>query len=130
MRNIFSKKELREFGFIISFGFPIIIGWIIPLFWGHEFKTWTIFVSIPFLIFTISNPNLLAYPYKYWMIFGEILGWINSKIILGVIFLIILIPISFIMKIFGYDPLKLKNRGKNSYKEFKNQINSDLRRIF
>ena len=130
MRNIFSKKELREFGLIISFGFPIIIGWIIPLFWGHEFKTWTIFVSIPFLIFTISNPNLLAYPYKYWMIFGEILGWINSKIILGVIFLIILIPISFIMKIFGYDPLKLKNRGKNSYKEFKNQINSDLRRIF
>ena len=130
MRNIFSKKELREFGLIISFGFPIIIGWIIPLFWGHEFKIWTIFVSIPFLIFTISNPNLLAYPYKYWMIFGEILGWINSKIILGVIFLIILIPISFIMKIFGYDPLKLKNRGKNSYKEFKNQINSDLRRIF
>ena len=130
MKEIISKKQLREFGFLIGFGFPIIIGWIIPLFWGHEFKTWTIFVSIPFLIFTISNPNLLAYPYKYWMIFGEILGWINSKIILGVIFLIILIPISFIMKIFGYDPLKLKNRGKNSYKEFKNQINSDLRRIF
>lgn len=130
MRNIFSKKELREFGLIISFGFPIIIGWIMPLFWGHGFKTWTIFVGAPFLIFTISNPNLLFYPYKAWMVFGEILGWINSKIIFGVIFLIILIPISFIMRIFGYDPLKLKNKGKNSYKEFKNQINSDLKRIF
>ena len=130
MRNLFSKKELREFGLIISFGFPIIIGWIIPLLWGHGFKTWTIFVGAPFLIITISNPNLLFYPYKAWMVFGEILGWINSKIIFGVIFLIILIPISFTMRIFGYDPLKLKNRGKNSYKEFKNQINSDLKRIF
>ena len=104
MRNLFPKKELREFGWIISFGFPIIIGWIIPLLWGHGFKTWTIFVGTPFLIITISNPNLLFYPYKAWMVFGEI-RWINSKIIFGVIFLIILIPISFTMRIFGYDLL-------------------------
>ena len=130
MRNLFSKKELREFGLIIGFGFPIIIGWIIPLIWGHGFKPWTIFFGAPFLLFAISNPNLLYYPYKSWMVFGEILGWINSKIIFGIIFFIILIPISFTMKIFGYDPLKLKKRGKNSYKEFKNQINSEFKKIF
>ena len=39
---------------------------------------------------------------------GKALGWINSRIILGLVFIIVLQPIAFIMKSFGYDPLKLK----------------------
>ena len=47
------------------------------------------------------------------------LGWLNSHIILGIVFIFILIPISFFMKIFNYDPLR-KNIFKNkTYRESK-----------
>ena len=31
MKELISKKELKEFGYIIAFGFPLLIGIIIPL---------------------------------------------------------------------------------------------------
>ena len=39
---------------------------------------------------------------------GDYLGWINSRIILGIVFIVILNPIAFIMKLFKYDPLRQK----------------------
>ena len=65
------------------------------------------------------------------MALGHILGWINSKIILGLVFIIVLQPIALIMKLFNYDPLKLKwDSQKSSYKEIKIYKENDLTRIF
>ena len=68
-----------------------------------------------FLIFGIFKPYKLIL-YKKWIALGNLLGWFNSKIILGIIFFTILIPISILMKIFGYDPLKRKKLNVISYK--------------
>ena len=61
---------------------------------------------------------------------GLALGWINSKLIFGLIFIIIVQPISIIMKFFGYDPLRKKFSPEKSYRELKNQKEIDLTRIF
>ena len=131
MKESISKKQLQEFGLLIGFGFPIIIGWIIPSIIGHFFRMWTLWISIPFLIIGILKPRLLFYPYKLWMVIGVALGWINSRIILGLIFLLVLQPISLIMKIFGYDPLRKKSQGNEiSYRESKKGYEVNLNRIF
>ena len=87
MKNRIPKKILREFGYLIGFAFPFIIGWILPSLGGHSFRTWTLWISVPSLILAISRPELLLYPYKAWMKLGNILGWLNSRIILGLVFL-------------------------------------------
>ena len=131
MKESISKKQLREYGFLIGFGFPIIIGWLIPFINGDFFRVWTLFISIPFLIIGIFKPSLLFYPYKTWMLIGVALGWVNSRIILGLIFLFVLLPISLIMKIFGYDPLRKKNKGNEiSFREPKIDYEVNLNRIF
>ena len=61
---------------------------------------------------------------------GNILGWINSRIILGFIFIFILQPIALIMRIFGYDPLRKRHANTNSYKEKREEFKIDLKRIF
>ena len=125
-----SKKKLRNFGLIIAFGLPFFVGWLMPLIFGHSFRNWTLFVAIPFLFIGILKPNLLDIPFKIWMRIGHILGWLNSHIILGIVFIFILIPISFFMKIFNYDPLR-KNIFKNkTYRESKKGYKIDLKRIF
>ena len=113
MRNKISKKILREFGILIGFTFPILIGWILPAISGHIFRYWSLWVGVPALILGISKPSLLLYPYQAWMKIGLALGWINSHIVLGLVFLLVLQPISLIMKLFGYDPLKKKKRPPN-----------------
>ncbi len=129
MKNI-SRKTLREFSYLISFGFPFFIGFLFPLLTGHNFKFWTIFISIPTLFTGIIYPDGLKIFYKIWMFLGFILGWINSKLILGIIFFLVLFPTAFIMKLFGFDPLRKKNFNRPTYREIKKGNKTDLRKIF
>ena len=95
MKEDISNKHLKDFGILIGFGFPIFIGWLIPLISGHFFKIWTLYISLPVLILAFLKPSLLFFPYKAWMQLGYLLGWINSRIILGIIFLVVVQPIAF-----------------------------------
>ena len=130
MKSSTSRKQLREFGFLIGFGFPILIGWILPAIGGHVFNAWTIWIGIPILILGISQPSRLFYPYKGWMALGHALGWINSRIILGLVFLLVLQPIALIMQVFSYDPLRKRQGNEKSYRENTQAKSIDLKRIF
>ena len=127
---VISKKKLREFGYLIAFVLPILIGWFLPFLTGHQFRIWTIWVGMTFLILNLINPFLLIYPYKFWMWLGHVLGWVNSKLILGLVFLIMVIPLALIMKLIGYDPLKLKNSNLKSLREDKSNSRINLNKIF
>ena len=130
MKKNISKKTLREFGFLIGFTFPILIGWLLPTIGGHSFRVWTLWVSFPSLVLAIIKPLLLFYPYKAWINIGNFLGWLNSHIILGLVFISVLIPISIVMKIIGYDPLKIKKHKLKSYRENKVNYKVNLKKLF
>ena len=75
-----------------------------------------------FLILANIRPRLLLYPYKLWMAIGHILGWVNSRLILGLVFILVLQPIAIVMKLFGYDPLKIRKEiHQTSYREDRNK---------
>ena len=130
MKEGISKKQLREFGLLIGFGFPILIGWLLPLLFGHEFRAWTLWIGIPGLILGLTAPQLLHFPYKGWMKLGHALGWVNSHIILGLVFIIVLQPIAYIMRLTGYDPLRRRSKGQTTYRENRQSHRTDLNRIF
>ena len=132
MKDKTTLSQLKSFGILIGIVFPLLFGIILPYIYGHSSRTWPIIVGIPFIIIGLIYPKILKWPYKLWMLIGKILGWINSRIILGLIYILIVQPIAIIMKIFKYDPLKLtkKANGMVSYREIKNQTKTDLRKIF
>ena len=130
MKNSTTKKQLREFGLLIGFGFPLLIGWLIPSIFGHEFRVWTLWVGILGLILGLTAPRLLKYQYKGWMALGRTLGWINSHIILGLVFILVLQPIAYIMRLTGYDPLRRRGKGETTYRENCKGRHTDLTRIF
>ena len=130
MKNNISKKTLREFGFLICFAFPFFIGLVLPSIGGHSFRTWTLWVSLPMLILAIFKPALLFYPYRYLMKLGHILGWLNSHIILGLVFLIVLQPIALIMRLFGYDPLRIHSLDQKTYRELITNKQVNFKKIF
>ena len=130
MNKTISKKELKQFGFLIGFGVPILFGLILPLIHGYIFANWTLWIGIPFLLLTFIRPYLLLLPFKIWMKIGHVLGWVNSRIILGIVFILVLQPIALIMRFFKYDPLRKKKCENNSYRENKKGYKVDLTKIF
>lgn len=131
MTNTPSQKQLREFGYLIGFAFPFLIGWLIPALSGHQFRAWTLLIGIPALILGILAPRLLRQPYRLWMALGHALGWVNSHVILGLVFVLVLQPIAYAMRLFGYDPLRRKkHQGLRSYREENKSSLIDFTRIF
>ena len=130
MNKSTSIKKLREFSLIIGFGFPTIIGWLIPVIYSHHFIVWTLWVGITALFLGLIAPKILYLPYRLWMQIGDLLGWFNSHVILGIVFFLVLLPISFLMKLIGYDPLRIKRKVTKTYKEYRKNKNIDLKKIF
>ncbi|MEB3263005.1 MAG: SxtJ family membrane protein [Synechococcus sp.] len=126
-----SRKQLKEFGLFIGLAFPLVFGWLLPALFGHGFRSWTLWIGIPSLILGLVAPQRLAWPYRGWMAFGNALEWTNSHVVLGLVFLVILQPIAFVMRLLGHDPLRRKANGKSSsYRELRQHHTIDLKRIF
>ena len=125
-----SKKQLREFGILLGIVFPVVFGWLIPALKGHHAPIWPFVIGIPSLTLGLIAPRLLQLPYQGWMKLGHILGWINGHLILGAVFFLVLQPIAYVMRMTGYDPLKRKRAGLESYREQSKHKTVDLTRIF
>ena len=130
MKPAKNKNQLRDFGLIIGISFPILIGFIFPYFFGHQFRYWTLLIGLPLIIIALIAPKNLNFFYDRWIQIGNLLGFVNSKIILALIFILLVQPISLIMKIFGYDPLRRKSKFLLSYREVRKNDKINLEKIF
>ena len=125
-----SKKDLRAFGLIVGFFLPLFIGWIIPSLFNHSFRLWTLYIAIPFLLFAIFAPKKLSNIYHKWINLGNFLSNINNYFFLLIIFFLIVLPMSLLMKLFKYDPLRIRNNRVASYREFTKDDKINYEKIF
>lgn len=126
-----SRRQLREFGLLIGTVFPILLGWLLPALHGHPFRSWTLVIGLPALVLGIAWPRALDAPYRGWMALGHGLGWINSHLILGLVYLVVLQPIALLMRLLGHDPLRRRmDATASSYREVRPVREVNLRRIF
>lgn len=107
-----SKKNLRVFGFIWAFIF-----FLISYFNHFNLVTLTLFCCFFFSASFFPNIYVKTYIFQLWMKIGWLLGYVNSKIIVFILFFFIFTPIGFLLKIFGKDLLK-KRLDKNSMSYF------------
>ena len=113
-----SNKELEEFALLMAWAFPLFIGVIAPWILGLGLQWWTLWVSFCFVSLSFISPKLIYIPYKTWMFIGGIIGFINTRVILGVTFYLLIFPIGIILRIFD----------KLQYKEQKNSDSNYVKR--
>ena len=102
-----SRKQLRSFGFVLAAGFLVIALWRV-LFRDQEPRWWSLAISLTAALAGLLAPGVLRFPYRIWMLLGDCLGWVNSRIILGALFYIVVTPTRAIMAIVGHDPMNRK----------------------
>ena len=102
-----SRRQLRSFGLVLASGFSVI--GLAPMVFRHHGPTrWAIVVALIFGAAGILIPAALRYPYRIWMTAGDLLGRINSKVILSALYYILLTPMRLLMTAVGYDAMTRK----------------------
>jgi hypothetical protein len=67
---------------------------------------WWAVVAAALLVFpALVFPRSLFWIHKGWMAVGAVLSWINTRIILGIVFYIIVTPIGIVRRWLGKDPM-------------------------
>ena len=103
-----TTKELRDFGLIFGVILVSLFGLLLPWFFEKIFPLW------PWWVFSIMGSMAVIYPlslkyiFKVWILFGAVMGWINTRLILGIVFYLMFVPFSLVMKLLGKDPLSRK----------------------
>lgn len=59
-------------------------------------------------------PKIAKWVEWIWFKIALGLGWINSRILLSVVYFVFLLPIAWLSRLFTKDPLQLKGKGSNS----------------
>lgn len=100
--------ELRKFGLTLASVFIGAFGLLLPLLFSKPIPSWPWIIGIAVLIPTMTKPSWLTAIYHPWMKVGHLLGWINTRIILGIIFFLLITPIGLIRRVLGKDSLGLQ----------------------
>ncbi len=95
-------RSLRQFGTLICVVLSV-------LFFSTSLNQ-VILVSVATLTLsiTIIRPQLLKWPYKYWMLLGRNMGLIISPVVLGAIFFIVVFPTSILARFFRAQVVQTK----------------------
>ena len=104
MRNEITSKQLRSFGLTVGGVFAAIGLWPV-VFRNEDPRWWAVAVAGCLLVPAAVFPKSLFWVHKGWMAAGHILGWINTRIILGVVFYFIVTPIGVVRRWLGKDPM-------------------------
>ncbi|MBU0504083.1 MAG: SxtJ family membrane protein [Candidatus Omnitrophota bacterium] len=108
------ERSLRKYG-ITMFVALVIIGTIL-LFKQKPVYIWFYGIGSLFLVLGVAIPGSLKQVYIIWMKLAFVLGWINTRIILALMFYLVFTPIGLVMKLFGKDLLDRKiEKNKESY---------------
>jgi hypothetical protein len=102
-----STSELRNFGLLLG-ALVVAVFAGLPFFRRHEISGWPWLAAAALWIPALARPAALSYPHRGWARLAEALGWLNTRIILSLLYFVVIVPIGMVMRLAGRDPMKRK----------------------
>jgi Saxitoxin biosynthesis operon protein SxtJ len=105
MSATYTRRQLRDFGLLVGGIFGVIGFW--PLLWRAQSpRLWALTLAVVLILPALVAPRILAPAYRAWMKLAEVLAWVNTRIVLGVVFYGVVTPIGLLMRLTGRDPMR------------------------
>mgnify|MGYP000173611642 CR=1 FL=1 len=128
MNHLLIKSDtpaLKQFALTMAWAFPAVFSGLLP--WLFEFNVplWPLTISVGFLLLWAFIPRWIYYPYRVWMAIAGILGWVNTRLILGLSFYVLIAPFGLVLQLFG----KLQYRSKLPYSTNSNYVEPEAKSI-
>jgi len=110
-----NTTALKSFGLLMTWAFPLFIGIIAPWLIDLPPQWWTLWVSVFFISLALVTPKLLYWPHKIWMFVAGIIGFINTRLLLGATFYLLIFPIGLVLKLTNKLQFKKTNQQQSNY---------------
>jgi hypothetical protein len=72
-------------------------------------------IAILLVVIGVFVPPLAILFHRVWMWIARKLGWVNSRILLTLLYFLVFVPYKMVSRVFGRDPLRLRQPGSKSY---------------
>jgi Saxitoxin biosynthesis operon protein SxtJ len=100
-----ANAELRNFGLLLGALLAAIFG-LLPWLRHRSIEHWPWIVAAALWLAALTWPRSLAWPRRGWMRLGHMMGWLNTRVILTLVFAFAVTPLAFILWVFGRDRMK------------------------
>ena len=113
MKQPSSDKLNRSFGLVMAGGLAGLALVRYLLVGGGTW--WLVGLAAAFLLVGLVVPCALAPLQKVWMKLAAVLGFVNQRILLTILFGMLITPTALLLRILGKQPISLHARGGDSY---------------
>ena len=112
------KQGYRKFGIVTGAILVVLFGLIIPYLFSLNYPKWPWIISAVLVAWALLAPMTMKHLYRTWMRFGLVMNWINTRLILGILFYGMFMPMGLLFKLIGKDPMHRKlDKSISSYRE-------------
>ena len=112
----------RGFGIVFAVVFALIAAWpAVSLGWRPRFdpallRWWSLAIAACFLVLALIYPPVLRPLNQLWFKFGMLLSRVTTPIVMGLLFVVAVVPTALVMRLRGHDLMRLKlDRKAKSY---------------
>ncbi|WP_333607712.1 SxtJ family membrane protein [Arsukibacterium sp.] len=95
------RHGLRTFGWQMAIAWPLLFSLLLPWLFGWAPPLWPLWLSAVFVLLAVGYPFGLYYPYRLWMAFASVMAWINTRLLLGLVFYLMILPLGLVLRLFG-----------------------------
>ncbi len=111
------RSGLRNFGLTFGAIIAVLFGLLLPWLFSYGHPWWPWFVGAVFAGWALAAPDSLKPVYILWMKLGLVINAVMTRIILGIVFYLIVLPTGIILRLRGGDPMRRKlDKGMTSYR--------------
>lgn len=97
------RQELRTFGLWTGSLMAIVVGLLLPWLHRSPFPLWPWIPALLLIGAALVWPPALRHFYHLWTALALLLGWINSRIILSLLFFVVITPMGLLRRALGHD---------------------------
>ena len=112
------RNGLRQFGLTFSAIVVSLFGLLLPWLFAATWPTWPWLFAAILASASLVFPPVLSPLYQLWMHFGLVMAYLNTRIILFLLYTVVFVPTGLAMKVGGRDTLmrKLSRTDDKSYR--------------
>ncbi|MEX0965875.1 MAG: SxtJ family membrane protein [Bacteroidia bacterium] len=112
------KDKTRIYSTILVIVTGLLVAYLI---WGYSPEEddnipWLVIIATTLGLVSLISPAVARLIVLGWEKLALALGYVNSRILLSIIFYLILFPLSLMARLFNKDPLQLKKPEKTNFK--------------